>query len=267
MSTPAEKLKAYVAALDKDMDARIQGALVGIPSIQRHLLAVRGYLRYPSMGRGSITDNWAWSQKDMEEFKKSADFTRMESAVKDVKSTFASQNPGHTLSVDPGKVRTLEQQVSLWNQNASVQTLGQELEKAMLKTVASLPDTPDAAGLETFKTAVRTAGLTGSPTNATPGLSQHGQARAFDFVVMKGRDVIAGTVTKTSKEKWDDAGWTAKLRTAVESAGNQFVGPLAAPYEPWHYVYKTAAATTETRSQVGNTFSTDMCGTSLGGHH
>jgi hypothetical protein len=84
--------------------------------------------------------------------------------------------------------------------------------------------------------------------------------------VIKGRDVVAGTVTATLKEKWDDAGWTAKLKRAVHEAGDQFVGPLASPYEPWHYVYKAAAATAEARTGTGSTFSTDMCGTSLRKH-
>ncbi len=72
-----------------------------------------------------------------------------------------------------------------------------------------------------------------------------------------------GTVTATAGEKWDNAGWTAKLKKAVQTAGDNFVGPLASPYEPWHYVYREAAATAEARTDTGSTFSTDMCGTSL----
>lgn len=263
MATPEEKLKAYVDEIEKGLDTQIQGALTGMPLMERRVLAVRGYLRFSSMKRGSIADNWAWSSQDMEEFKKSAEFTRMRSAVSDVKSTFAAQNPNHTLSVDPDKVRSLEQQVGLWNQNASVQKLGRELIGKLKKTLETLPDTPDATSLEAFRKVLVEAGLSGSPTNATPGLSQHGQAKAFDFVVMKGSEVIAGTVTATSKEKWDDAGWTAKLKKAVQGAGDHFVGPLASPYEPWHYVYREAAATAEARTDPGNSFSTDMCGTSL----
>ena len=44
------------------------------------------------------------------------------------------------------------------------------------------------------------------------------------------------------------------------------VGPLPAPYEPWHYIYKAAAATAEARTGTGSTFSSDMCGTSLRRH-
>ena len=38
-------------------------------------------------------------------------------------------------------------------------------------------------------------------------------------------------------QRWEAAGWTQKLRTAVSSAGNRFAGPLASPHEPWHYAW------------------------------
>jgi hypothetical protein len=266
MATPEEKLKAYADAVEKDLDTRIQGALTGMPLIDRRVLAIRGYLRFPSMGRGTIEANWAWTNDDMEEFKKSTEFTKMKEAVSDVKKTFAAANSGHTLGVDPDKVRSLETQVKLWNQNPTVQRLGQELKTKLLKALETLPDTPDEASKATFKKVLTETGLSASPSNATPGLSQHGQAKAFDFVVYKGKDVVAGTEPATLKEKWDDPGWTAKLKQAVKDAGDKFVGPLPAPYEPWHYVYKTAAATAEARTGAGSTFSSDMCGTSLRRH-
>ncbi|WP_406693803.1 hypothetical protein V5E97_22470 [Singulisphaera sp. Ch08] len=78
----------------------------------------------------------------------------------------------------------------------------------------------------------------------------------------KGNEVVATTVTATAKEKWDDAGWTTKLQEAVQEAGGNFVGPLATPYEPWHYIYKPATA----QPKAGNTYSSDMCGTSFRRH-
>lgn len=266
MASAEEKLKAYADAVEKELETEIQGALNGMPLMDRRVLAIRGYLRFPTMGRGSISANWAWSNQDMEEFKKTTEFTKMKAAVADVKSTFAAQNVGFTLGVDPDKVRSLESQVELWNQNPTVQKLGLELKTELLKTLATLPDTPDEASLKAFKKVLIEARLSGTPSNATPGLSQHGQAKAFDFVVLKGRDVIASTQTATLKEKWDDAGWTAKLKKAVQEAGDKFIGPLPAPYEPWHYIYKAAAATAEARTGTGSTFSTDMCGTSLRRH-
>jgi len=266
MATPEEKLKAYVDEIEKGLETPIQGALIGMPLMDRRVLAIRGYLRYPSMGRGSIDANWAWSNQDMEEFKKTAEFTRMRQAVEEVKAVFAAANAGFTLGVDPDKVRSLESQVALWNQNPTVERLGRELKTKLLKAIETLPDTPDDTSLKSFQKVLVEASLSGTPSNATPGLSQHGQAKAFDFVVYKGRDVVASTVTATLQEKWEDAGWTAKLKQAVQDAGGKFVGPLPAPYEPWHYVYKAAAATAEARTGTGSTFSTDMCGTSLRRH-
>ena len=263
MASAEEKLKAYVDEVAKDLETRIQGALIGMPLMDRRVLAIRGYLRYPSLGRGSIEANWAWSNQDMEEFKKTAEFTRMKAAVAEVKATFAANNPGFTLGVDPDKVRSLESQVELWNQNPTVERLGRELKAKLLTAVEALPDTPDETSLKAFRKVLVEASLSSTPSNATPGLSQHGQAKAFDFVVSRGRDVVAGTVTATIQEKWEDAGWTAKLKQAVQDAGGKFVGPLPAPYEPWHYIYKAAAATAEARAGTGSTFSTDMCGTSL----
>ena len=181
------------------------------------------------MKRGSIDDNWAWSNQHMEEFKKTAEFTKMKKAVADVKAAFAAQNAGYTLGVDPDKVRSLETQIKLWNQNHTVHKLGRELKTKLLKALETLPDTPDEASLKAFKKVLVEARLSGTPSNATPGLSQHGQAKAFDFVVSKGRDVVAGTVTATIQEKWENAGWTAKLKKAVQDAGGKFVGPLPRP--------------------------------------
>jgi len=193
MATPDDKLKAYVDEIEKELETRIQGALNGMPLMDRRVLAIRGYLRFPTMGRGTIEANWAWSNDDMEEFKKTNEFTKMKEAVADVKATFSASNSGYTLGVDPDKIRSLESQVTLWNQNPTVQRLGQELKTKLLKALETLPDTPDETSLKSFKKTLTETGLSASPSNATPGLSQHGQAKAFDFVVFKGSEVVAGT--------------------------------------------------------------------------
>jgi len=77
---------------------------------------------------------------------------------------------------------------------------------------------------------------------AAPGLSAHGQARAFDFQVERGGQVIAAMDAASAHRQWDNAGWTQKLHAAVGLAGNHFVGPLQSPYEPWHYAYVPALA-------------------------
>jgi hypothetical protein len=74
-----------------------------------------------------------------------------------------------------------------------------------------------------------------TPTLAVPGLSPHGQSRAFDFQVMRGSQLIAGP---SSPSSWDESGWTSKLQEAVRRASTKFSGPLASPREPWHYDYR-----------------------------
>src|SRR5215213_1417962 len=90
MASAEEKLKAYADEVEKGLETRIQGALNGMPLMDRRVLAIRGYLRFPTMGRGTIEANWAWSNDDMEEFKKTSEFTKMKEAVAEVKATFAA---------------------------------------------------------------------------------------------------------------------------------------------------------------------------------
>ena len=50
------------------------------------------------------------------------------------------------------------------------------------------------------------------PTSPAPGLSDHGQMHAIDFVVMKGHTKIADTKTATIGIQWDTPGWTQKFK-------------------------------------------------------
>jgi hypothetical protein len=79
------------------------------------------------------------------------------------------------------------------------------------------------------------------PPLAAPGLSRHGQARAFDFSIRRGDQIIAGTETSRIPSAWDAAGWTARLRRAVLETSDSFSGPLQYPREPWHYEYEARA--------------------------
>lgn len=77
----------------------------------------------------------------------------------------------------------------------------------------------------------------GSITVATPGLSDHGHGNAIDFIVeTKSGKVIASAVAADVKRVWDDGGWTKRLKRATIDSASKFEGPLASPYEPWHYV-------------------------------
>jgi hypothetical protein len=92
-----------------------------------------------------------------------------------------------------------------------------------------------AADVRRFENFLRGASTRATPTLGVPGLSPHGQARAFDFQVMRGTQLVAGP---SSPSAWDAAGWTSKLQEAVGRASAQFKGPLASPREPWHYDYR-----------------------------
>jgi hypothetical protein len=68
---------------------------------------------------------------------------------------------------------------------------------------------------------------------AAPRTSDHGRVRAVDFTVMRGRMVVAGITRATVATEWTAPGWARKLAEAAANAN--LVGPLAHPYEPWHW--------------------------------
>jgi hypothetical protein len=72
---------------------------------------------------------------------------------------------------------------------------------------------------------------------AAPGLSAHGQGRAFDFQIERGGATVAGFDATAARRAWDAKGWTDRLHAAVVASGKPFTGPLHSPYEPWHYAY------------------------------
>ena len=100
-------------------------------------------------------------------------------------------------------------------------------------------ETPDSESINRFRAFMQRYEFDDErvPTVATPGLSKHGQLRAFDFKIMKGRRLIAGASSATISSRWDGAGWTAKLREVIVRVSDHFDGPLDNPYEPWHYNY------------------------------
>lgn len=90
-----------------------------------------------------------------------------------------------------------------------------------------------AFALDRFIDWLQAARVSPEPGNAAPGTSAHGQMRAVDFVVMQGGRVVAGTTQATIPTAWTASGWARSLADAT--AGTQLVGPLAHPYEPWHW--------------------------------
>ena len=149
---------------------------------------------------------------------------------------FESANPGYTLRVNT-QVRSLEEQLKKWNENDSVARAGEELLRRVREELSgpSYAEEPAAADVQRFERFLRGAATRVTPALAVPGLSPHGQSRAFDFQVMRGPQLIAGP---SGAGAWDKEGWTEKVREAVTRASTKFTGPLASPREPWHYDYR-----------------------------
>ena len=246
MGTVEEKLTRYIDEISLTMDPRAYKALQRIGFEPAKLLALRGYVR-----QGKIRDEkWAWTKQQSDDFKKGREYERLMEAVKQVQNQFATANPGYTLNTKT-EYRTLEDQINLWNQNHTVKHLGGVLIENSLEEIADYPEIPTEESLTRFRKflkAQNSKAIGGSPSNATPGLSDHGHLNAFDFVVMKGSEIVAGTSTKNNyqQERWDKPGWTEKLKNIIETVNNnlkdgRFEGPLKAGslYEPWHYAYKS----------------------------
>lgn len=230
----AVTLQAYTEAVARGLAPEMQEALQKVEGDARRLLAIRAYLR----GGRDLGAKWAWSQQRIDAYKNSAEYGAAVAEVEKVKAKFAELNPGYTLHVNT-EVRSLDEQVRNWNGTDSVRRAGEELLAAAAKELSEegYEPTPDKAGLERFERFLRGYSPAQSPSVAVPGLSPHGQLRAFDFQVKRGSELIAGTSSARAKRDWEEAGWAHKLSEAVGKASTKFTGPLDSPYEPWHYTY------------------------------
>ena len=233
-SDATAKLGRYMNAVSASLDSRPRSALNGITGTARQLLALRGYLR----GEGSLTAKWSWTAEEIRRFEGSAEYRAALNEVEKVKRKFAEQNPGYDLYVNT-QVRTLEKQIKFWNETRSVQTAADALLASALRELnnSAYSDAPSPSSVNKFRQFLKSATLVTPPTVATPGLSQHGQLRAFDFQVQRGNQIVAGTDTSTIASVWDAQGWGRKLKAAVTAGSNRFKGPLASPREPWHYEF------------------------------
>lgn len=212
-----------------DLPPRAFAALQQIAGSDRRLLAVRAYLRAGS----SLDERWSWSQEQLAAYPATAEGRAAAADIDAVIAAFAAANPGFTLGVNR-LPRSLALQIAHWNDNKSVAIAAAALAASLERQFAATAGAPDA-------TAVRSALLQWQPqvaaALAAPGLSAHGQARAFDFQVQRDGKVVAGIESASARQRWDAPGWTQKVHAAVASAGNRFTGPLVSPYEPWHYAW------------------------------
>jgi hypothetical protein len=228
-STDAQRQQAWVVQASAELDPRAVATLQQVPATDRRLLAVRAYLR----AGASLQERWSWTQDQLTAYASTAEGKAAAADIDAVIAAFAAANPGFTLRVNR-MPRSLALQIARWNENSSVGIAAAALVKSLQQQFGGPASTPDAAllrgALMQWKPSVAAA-------LAAPGLSAHGQARAFDFQVEQHGKVIAGTESASAHRQWDAAGWTEKLHAAVGAAGNRFAGPLASPYEPWHYAY------------------------------
>jgi hypothetical protein len=232
------RLVRYVEDIANQQDTRVAATLAGIDGTGRRLLALRSYLR----SSDRLAERWSWTQDQIAAYEDSPEHRALLEEIERVRATFARENPGFELWVNP-QVRSLDRQIDSWNTNESVAAAAAGLSAAAMALLAA-PEFPAGDGdrgqraLESFLTGYRPVP---TPTVAAPGLSPHGQMRAVDFQVHQGDRIVAGPKTATIAADWDAAGWSAKLDAAVREASNRFIGPLASPREPWHFTYSPEA--------------------------
>lgn len=220
---------AWVVQASAGLPPAVIDALHRIVGVDRRLLALRAYLR----AGDALSERWSWTQERLSAYPSTPEGKAAAIEINAVAAAFASSNPGFTLQVNR-QPRSLEVQITHWNENASVGKTAAML-RAALERRFTANSTPLNA-VELRKALIEWPGGAAAAL-AAPGLSAHGQERAFDFQVTHHGQVIAGTDAARAHRQWDAAGWTQKLHAAVSIAGNRFVGPLQSPYEPWHYTY------------------------------
>jgi hypothetical protein len=232
--------EAWVAQASAGLAPAVIDALHRIVGVDRRLLALRAYLR----AGDTLSERWSWTQERLSAYPSTPEGKAAGIEIDAVAAAFAAANPGFTLQVNR-QPRSLEVQITHWNENKSVGKTAAMLRAALERRVTAngTPLTADELREALIKWPGRAAAAL-----AAPGLSAHGQARAFDFQVTHRGQVIAGTDVESAHRQWDAAGWTQKLRATISIAGNRFVGPLQSPYEPWHYSYTPAPMTSDRKA-------------------
>ena len=224
--------EAWVVQASARLPTRVIDTLSQIAAVDRRLLALRAYLK---AGDG-LSERWSWTQDQQSAYASTPEGKLASKEIDAVAAAFTAANPGFTLRVNR-RSRSLEAQIISWHENPSVGT-------AAAACASALGQRFRAAHAPRGAIELRNALIDWQPnsavTLAAPGLSAHGQARAFDFQVERGGELVAGTDAASTRTQWEAAGWTQKLHTAVSIAGKHFVGPLQSLYEPWHYAYAPA---------------------------
>lgn len=231
-----EKITEALALIDSEASSDNSLAL--------QLLALRRYLRLSNkIGDEKIAANWSWKNSEIPGKEKEEPAKTLYAEARKAQAAFSTANPGYQIVVTP--IRSLERQVKLWNENEKGLAASKRLLEDMVKELNKnkYKDKTDAEIAVMFGPKLQWAEVDPEPTNAVPGTSGHGRGIAVDFVVKKGNKVVAAIKTKYkkdgklhsyTKDKWDGAGWTEKLKQACSVT--RLEGPLKNPYEPWHWV-------------------------------
>lgn len=235
-------LGSWIAILPANLPEHVQQTLEKIPDFSRRFLALASYIRRA----GEIPEGWSWTSEEVAAFRKTDEYSRMVEEVERVRTIFADSNPGYSLRVNID-ARPLGTQIRKWNRVSSVSRAANDfLDSAELFVNELLrvdtlgrPRIPADERIDSFRVFLHSYVPPDGrePTVAVPGLSKHGQLRAFDFKVYRGGRMVAGARSATIRTAWDEPGWTRRLFEAATAASPRFVGPLPAPYEPWHYNY------------------------------
>jgi hypothetical protein len=225
-------LDTWFSAAASTLPPAPRAALRRIPDRERRRLAIAHYLRR----RHEIDSLWAWTAQEHRAYQATEPYRVAMRDLRRVRRAFTARNPGFVLVTDT-LARSLQTQIRLWNRERSVRVAARELTDSLRAWVQENPVTGqlDRPALRRFVDHL--LGYTPShvPTVAVPGLSRHGRLQAFDFAVLRRGEVVAGTTSTTVDSVWDRGGWTDRVREAVSAGGETFVGPLADPWEPWHY--------------------------------
>jgi hypothetical protein len=221
----ADPHPACVAAVEARLPPRPRAVLPQLTGTGRRLLAARAYVRFGDL----LPSRWSWTAAEIAAWGKSPERARALAEVEKVATLFAARHPPYSLWANT-EARSLEIQIERWNVSASVAAAADAL-------MADAPGGCDPAEPSTFVRWLEQWEPPVRPTMAAPGVSPHGRGRAYDFQVMLGSTLVAGTETARIQSDWVDSGWAEKLANAVRDASPAFEGPLAQPNEPWHFAF------------------------------
>jgi hypothetical protein len=210
-------------------DAMQKHCEVGYDVQASQLLALRRYLR---VGGAALVAQFPWTVLQQRTVYETL-IADVKAAAKEVKAKFEAANPG--LELRYTGARDLNRQAYLWthNQSVLVASLGLMRDAKVELMQACYHGAPTTQSAEQFGKFLKKRRVIPEPTNAAPGLSDHGQMRAVDFYIQKDGKTVASIRKQTIAKEWGSTGFEAKLKAAT--LGTRLEGPLQTPYEPWHY--------------------------------